>query len=149
MRAASISWGARLIPCLWQAIGSISNILISLTEFEAASQLLLAIIPRSLECETASLAAQLYSYLADANMGLAGKCEPKSSKRTEYMTKALAAVQKSFDHYSSIEDINMQCQMMAKKAMIMKLMGDLTLAADYAAAYVSLRKTAESLSLEG
>ncbi|OBS24012.1 hypothetical protein FPOA_04560 [Fusarium poae] len=149
MRAASISWGARLIPCLWQAIGSVSNILISLGEFEAASQLLLAIIPRSLECETASLAAQLYSYLADANMGLAGKCEPRSSKRTEYMTKALAAVQKSFDHYSSIEDINMQCQMMAKKAMIMKLTGDLTLAADYAAAYVSLKKTAESLSLEG
>lgn len=149
MRAASISWGARLIPCLWQAIGCVSNILISLGEFDAASQLLLAIIPRSLECETAGLAAQLYCYLADAYMGIAGKCEPKSSKRTEYMTKALAAVQKSFDHYSSIEDINMQCQMMAKKAMIMKLTGDLTLAADYAAAYVSLKKTAESLSHGG
>jgi anaphase-promoting complex subunit 5 len=82
-------------------------------------------------------------------MGLAGNCEPKSAKRSEYMTKALAAVQKSFDHYSSIEDINMQCQMMAKKAMIMKLTGDMVLAADYAAAYVSLRKTAESLSLDG
>ncbi|KAF4427993.1 anaphase-promoting complex subunit 5 [Fusarium austroafricanum] len=149
MRAASISWGARLIPCLWQAIGSVSNILVSLAEFEAASQLLLAVIPRSLECETASLTAQLYSYLADANMGLAGKCEPKSSKRAEYMTKALVAVQKSFDHYLSIEDINMQCQLMAKKAMIMKLTGDLVSAADCAAAYVSLRKTAESLSLGG
>jgi anaphase-promoting complex subunit 5 len=39
--------------------------------------------------------------------------------------------------------------MMAKKAMIMKLTGDMVLAADYAAAYVSLRKTAESLSLDG
>ncbi|KAM0249603.1 hypothetical protein ACHAP5_002729 [Fusarium lateritium] len=149
MRAASISWGARLIPCLWQAIGSLSNILISLAEFEAASQLLLAVIPRSLECETASLTAQLYCYLADAKMGLAGNCEPKSPRRAEYMTKALAAVQKSFDHYSAVEDINMQCQMMAKKAMIMKLTGDLVLAADYAAAYVSLRKTAETLSIDG
>ncbi|KAF5674903.1 anaphase-promoting complex subunit 5 [Fusarium heterosporum] len=149
MRAASISWGARLIPCLWQAIGSLSNILVSLAEFEAASQLLLAVIPRSLECETASLTAQLYCYLADAKMGLAGKCDPKSPKRAEYMTKALAAVQKSFDHYSSVEDINMQCQMMAKKAMIMKLTGDMVLAADYAAAYVSLRKTAESRSNGG
>ncbi|KAF4984445.1 hypothetical protein FZEAL_408 [Fusarium zealandicum] len=149
MRAASISWDARLIPCLWQAIGAVSNILVSLSEFEAATQLLTAVIPRSLECETASLTAQLYSYLADANMGLAGKCELKSSKRTEYMTKALTAVQKSFDHYSSIEDINMQCQMMAKKAMIMKLSGDMVLAADYAAAYVSLRKSAEVLSLGG
>ncbi|KAM0211776.1 hypothetical protein ACHAQD_010052 [Fusarium lateritium] len=149
MRAASISWGARLIPCLWQAIGSLSNILISLAEFEAASQLLLAVIPRSLECETAGLTAQLYCYLADAKMGLAGNCEPKSPKRAEYMTKALAAVQRSFDHYSAVEDINMQCQMMAKKAMIMKLTGDLVLAADYAAAYVSLRKTAETLSIGG
>jgi anaphase-promoting complex subunit 5 len=82
-------------------------------------------------------------------MGLAGNCEPKSPRRAEYMTKALAAVQKSFDHYSAVEDINMQCQMMAKKAMIMKLMGDLVLAADYAAAYVSLRKTAEALSIGG
>ncbi|KAF5022312.1 hypothetical protein F66182_5641 [Fusarium sp. NRRL 66182] len=149
MRAASISWGARLIPCLWQAIGAVSNILVSLAEFEAASQLLLAVIPRSLECETASLTAQLYSYLADASMGLAGRCEPKSTKRAEYMTKAASAVQSSFDHYSSIEDIHMQCQMMAKKAMIMKLSGDLVLAADYAATYVSLQKTAQSLSIGG
>ncbi|KAJ3519084.1 hypothetical protein NM208_g14270 [Fusarium decemcellulare] len=149
MRAASISWGARLIPSLWEAIGAVSNILISLAEFEAAAQLLLAVIPRSLECETAGLTAELYRYLADAYMGLAGKCEPKSSKRNEYMTKALAAVQKSFDHYSIIEDINMQCQMMAKKAMIMKLSGDMVLATDYAAAYVSLRKSAEVLSLGG
>ncbi|CAM1501670.1 Fc.00g036540.m01.CDS01 [Cosmosporella sp. VM-42] len=149
MRAASISWGARLIPSLWQAIGSISNILISLSEFQAAADLLIAIIPRSLECEAGSLTAHLYSYLADANMGLAGRMEPKSSKRMEYMTKALGAVQKSFDHYSSVEDAEMQCQMMAKKAMIMKLSGDMVLAADYAAAYVSLRKSAEALSLGG
>ncbi|KAF9771690.1 hypothetical protein IL306_010662 [Fusarium sp. DS 682] len=149
MRAASISWGGRLIPCLWESIGSVSNILISLKEFEAASQLLLAVIPRSLECESESLTAQLYSYLADANMGLAGECEPKSIERSEYMTKAVAAVQKSFDHYSSVEDINMQCQMMAKKAMMMKLTGDLVLAADCATTYVSLRKTAESYSLDG
>ncbi|KAM5347063.1 hypothetical protein ACJ41O_010068 [Fusarium nematophilum] len=149
MRAASISWRARLIPYLWQAIGAVSNILVSLAEFEAATQILTAAIPRSLECETAGLTAQLYGYLADAYMGLAGRSEPKSSKRTEYMTKAVAAVQKSFDHYSVIEDINMQCQMMAKKAMIMKLSGDMVLAADCAAAYVSLQKRAEVLSLGG
>lgn len=147
MRAASISWGARILPALWQSIGSLSNILMSLGEFEAASQLLTAIIPRSLECETVGTTAQLYSYLTDANMGLAGKMEPKSPKRMEYMTKAVGAVQKAFDHYSSIEDINQQCEMMAKKAMIMRLSGDLVLAADYAASYVALRKSAEALGL--
>ncbi|KAF7563846.1 hypothetical protein G7046_g242 [Stylonectria norvegica] len=146
MRAASISLGARLIPSLWEAIGAVSNILISLSEFEAASELLAAIIPRSLECEAVGLTAQLYSYLVDANMGLAGAAKAKSNMRMEYMSKALEAVQKSFDHYAGIEDINQQCQMMAKKAMIMKLSGDTVLAADYAATYVALRKTAEVLS---
>ncbi|KAH7157858.1 anaphase-promoting complex subunit 5-domain-containing protein [Dactylonectria estremocensis] len=149
MRATSISWRARLVLSLWHSTGAVANILVSLAEFEAASQLLNAVIPRSLECDATALTAQLYSYLADANMGLAGKHDAKSNKRTEYMTKALAAVQKSFDHYSSIEDIGQQCQMMAKKAMVMKLSGDMVLAADYAAAYVALRKTAQSLSHGG
>ncbi|KAH8651748.1 anaphase-promoting complex subunit 5-domain-containing protein [Ilyonectria robusta] len=149
MRATSISWRARIIPALWHSTGALANILVSLAEFEAASQLLNAVIPRSLECEAPALTAQLYSHLADANMGLAGKHDAKSSTRKEYLTKALAAVQKSFDHYSSIEDINQQCQMMAKKAMIIKLSGDMVLAADYAAAYVALRKSAELLSLGG
>jgi anaphase-promoting complex subunit 5 len=125
----------------------LSNIFVSLGEFEAATQLLVAVLPRALECESSALAAGLYSFLADANMGMAGKMAPKSSKRTEYMTRALSAVQKAFDHYSTIEDIKSQCEMMAKKAMIMKLTGEMALAADYAAAYVELRRTAESLSL--
>ena len=147
MRAASISWGARLMPALWQSIGALSNILVSMGEFEAASQLLTAVIPRCLECEAFGITAQLYSYLVDANMGLAGKMEPKSPKRMEYMTRAASAVQKAFDHYSSIEDVNQQCGMRAKKAMIMRLSGVMVLAADYAATYVTLRKSAEALSL--
>lgn len=149
VKAAGMAWRARLMPLLWQSMGFIANILVSLCEFEAASQLLVATLPRALECESADLVGRLYSSLADANMGQAGKMEPKSVKRTEYMTAALGAVNKAFDHYSSIEDINRQCEMMAKKAMIMKLSGDMVLAADYAAAYVALRKSAESLSLGG
>lgn len=147
MRAASLALRARLMACTWQAMGAISNILVSLNEFEAASELLAATIPRALECDNAFLSAQLYAYLADAHMGLAGQAGSKSSKRTECLTKALNAVQKSFDHASSIEDTQQQCELMAKKAMIMKLSGDAELAADYAAAYVALRKSAESLSL--
>lgn len=147
MKAASLSWRARLLPQLWQSLGKLSNILISLGEFSAASSILTAILPRALECETSEMNAILYSYLADASMGLAGREEPKSKKRTEYMTAAIAAVNKAFDWYSSIEDAGKQCEMMAKKAMIMKLSGDMKLAANYAAAYVSLKKSAEVLSL--
>jgi anaphase-promoting complex subunit 5 len=70
-------------------------------------------------------------------------------RRDEYLKRAAMAVQSAFDEYSSIEDINSQCEMMAKKAVIMKVLGDMALAADYAAAYVELKKKAESLSVNG
>ncbi|KAK7442627.1 anaphase-promoting complex protein [Colletotrichum acutatum] len=147
MRAASMAWRARLVSCLWQAIGAIANILTSLGEFEASVQLLTAVLPRSLECDSAALSGQLYSYLADANMGIAGTMAPQSAKRREYLTRATGAIQKAFDHYSSIEDITRQCEMMAKKATVMKVAGDKVLAADYAAAYVALRKEAAALAI--
>ncbi|KAM0524800.1 hypothetical protein ACHAPE_000904 [Trichoderma viride] len=174
LRAASLSLRARLMSLLWAAIGAISNIMVSMNEFEAATQLLTAVLPRSLECDSPTLTAKLYSYFADACMGLAGQCEsdgvarqgeeapeqdreaietesPKSAtqRRDEYLTRAAMAVQSAFDEYSSIEDINSQCEMMAKKAVIMKVLGDMVLAADYAAAYAELKKKAESLSLNG
>ncbi|KAI6780592.1 uncharacterized protein J7T54_008510 [Emericellopsis cladophorae] len=149
INAINIAWRARLVLQLWDALGVLSSILVSFGEFDAASQILIAVIPRAIETDSLFLVAQLYAYLADACMGLAGQEPPKSTKRTEHMTAALAAVNKAFDYYSSIEDIGKQCEMMAKKAMIMKLSGDMELAADYAAAYVSLKKTAEALSSGG
>ncbi|ROT41697.1 anaphase-promoting complex protein [Sodiomyces alkalinus F11] len=146
MRAASTAWRARLIPTLWQASGALASILSSLGEFDAAAQLLTAVLPRSLEYESAAMSGQLYSHLADANMGLAGKAPPNSARRTEHLTRAASAVEKAFDSYSAIEDTKKQCEMMAKKATIMKVAGDKALAADYAAAYVSLRKSAAALA---
>lgn len=146
MRAASIAWEARLIPLLWQAIGALANILSSLGEFRSAANLLTAVLPRSLEYGSAAMSGQLYSYLADANMGLAGKAPPNSPRRAEYLTRAASAVEKAFDSHSTIEDIEKQCEMMAKKATVMKVAGDKALAADYAAAYVSLRKSATALA---
>ncbi|KAI0130118.1 anaphase-promoting complex protein [Xylariales sp. AK1849] len=147
VRAANVAWRARLIPYLWPAIGAISNILVSLGDFEPAIQLLVAILPRSLECENAAMTAKLYSILGDANMGIAGKMPPKSNKRREYMTKAAEAIDKAFDHYSSMEDINKQCEMMAKKATIRKVDGDNVRANDYAAAYLALRRGAAQMKI--
>ncbi|PHH72588.1 hypothetical protein CDD80_4425 [Ophiocordyceps camponoti-rufipedis] len=149
VRATDMAWRARLLPCLWEAVGALSSMLVSLAEFAAAVNLLTAVIPRSLECEADAPTARLYSILADAHMGLAGAAEARSSRRTELLTRALRAVQKALDHYSAVEDVERQCEAMAKKAMIMKLTGEAALAADYAAAYVELRKRAEALSLDG
>ncbi|KAI1379174.1 anaphase-promoting complex subunit 5-domain-containing protein [Hypoxylon crocopeplum] len=147
VRAANVAWRARLIPYLWPAIGAIANILTSLGEFEPAIQLLNAVLPRSLECENSTMTAKLYSHLGDANMGMAGKMAPKSNKRREFMTKALEAIEKAFNHYSSVEDISRQCEMMAKKATIMKVSGDNVLANDYAAAYLAIRRDAEGTTV--
>ncbi|KAI1079687.1 anaphase-promoting complex subunit 5-domain-containing protein [Whalleya microplaca] len=147
VRAANVAWRARLIPYLWPAIGAIANILTSLGEFEPAIQLLIAVLPRSLECENAAMNAKLYSHLGDANMGMAGKMPPQSNKRREFMTKAVEAIEKAFNYYSSVEDINKQCEMMAKKATIMKVVGDNVLANDYAAAYLALRRDAAQMKI--
>lgn len=146
MRAASLAWRARLMTSLWHAIGAVSNLLISMGDFDSASELLHSVIPRALECELDDLAGQLYSYLADAHMGKAGEAD--GVRRTERLAAARRAVQKAFDHYSALEDIGKQCEMMAKKATIMKLSGDMELAASYAAAYCSLKET-EELYREG
>lgn len=147
MRAAGIAWRARLMSLLWRAVGAVAAILISLGEFEAAAEMITASLPRAMESEAAATTAQLFGCLADAYMGLAGASPRKSVQQLEYMTKALGAVEKAFDNYSAIEDSERQCEMMAKKATIMKLSGETTLAADYAAAYVALRRNAESLRL--
>jgi anaphase-promoting complex subunit 5 len=147
VRAANVAWRSRLIPYLWPAIGAISNILCSLGDYEPAIKLLLAILPRSLECENSAMTAKLYATLGDAHVGLAGKMPPKSNKRREYLTKAVEAIDKAFDHYSSIEDVKKQCECLAKKATIMKVSGDNVLANDCAAAYLALRKAAAQVDI--
>jgi anaphase-promoting complex subunit 5 len=149
MRAASLAWRARLMTSLWSSMGALCSILVSMNEFASAAELLCAVLPRAIECDSYDLTARLYACLADANMGLAGTMPAKSPRKTEYMTRALGAVEKAFDYYSGIEDAEKQCEMMAKKAVIMKVSGDMVLAADYAAAYIALRKSAASLSLGG
>lgn len=142
VRAASIAWRARLIPALWSAMGSIASILTSLSEFQASAEILLAVIPRALEYENCALNAQLYSYLVDTYMGMAGQAPTKSIKRKENLTKCLEFVDRAFSEYSSIEDVQGQCEMMAKKATIMKVVGEYILANDYAGAYMNLKKEA-------
>jgi anaphase-promoting complex subunit 5 len=142
VRAASIAWRARLIPGLWAAVGAIANILTSLSEFHASSQILISVIPRALECENCSLNAQLYSFLADAYMGIAGQAEHGSLKRRECLTRCLEYIDRSFSEYSALQDVRGQCEMMAKKATIMKVLGDKVQANDYASAYLDMRREA-------
>ncbi|KAL3420178.1 anaphase-promoting complex protein [Phlyctema vagabunda] len=143
IRAASIAWRARLMPALWGAMGAIANVLTSLHEFRAASQILVAVIPRALEYESCVFNAQLYSSLANAFMGLAGQETSSSSRRTEHLTTTLEYIDRAFNEHSAVEDVKGQCEMMAKKATIMQLVGESVLANDVASVYLGLRRGTE------
>ncbi|KAK3331090.1 putative APC5 protein [Apodospora peruviana] len=166
MRAASLAWRARLIPVLWQAIGALANVLTSLSEFAAAARLLMAVLPRCLETDAAYVTGALYSLLADARMGQAGEVtandqnQPlghhrrgvgttQGKRRMEFLTKADEALDFAFKYFSIVEDVEKQCEMLAKKATLMRTMGDYVLAGNYAAKYMALRKGQTSTATAG
>ncbi|KAI9848511.1 MAG: Anaphase-promoting complex subunit 5 [Sclerophora amabilis] len=140
VRAASIAWRARLMPALWHALCAIGNVLIQLKEFDAAAKVLGAIMPQLLECEDSELSALAYSLLVDAYVGQAGLAESESPHRKDCLAKASEHMEHAFAEYARIEEFQKQCEMMAKKATIMQLMGDFVLANDYAAKYLELKK---------
>ena len=144
MRATSIAWKARLVPLLWHAISALANVLNSLGEFEASAELLTAALPRCLECDAAFTSALLYSLLADAYMGQAGELgaagHPKA--QGELLVKTDQALDLALKHFSAVEDVDKQCEMLAKKATIMRVMGNHDLAENYAAKYLALKKGA-------
>ena len=141
--AASLAHRATLLPALWEAVGAVCAVLISLKEFSAAAKLLESVMPQILECEDCHFSAQTFSLLADAHMGIAGLAKAETLQRKEQLTKALDNIDRSFDEYSRIEDVKGQCEMMAKKATIMHLNGDSVLANDCAAKYLDIKRAAK------
>ena len=143
LRAATLAHRSRLLPALWEAIGAISRILISLREFDAAAKILSSIMPQVLECEDCDLAGKTFSFLADAHMGMAGQAKAETLQRKEQLTKALEYIDRSFDEFSRVGEIRGQCEMIAKKATIMHLNGDPVLANDCAAKYLDIKRAAK------
>ncbi|EHA20060.1 hypothetical protein ASPNIDRAFT_53076 [Aspergillus niger ATCC 1015] len=146
MRAASIAHRSRLLPSLWESICVLAGVLLSMREFDAVSELIESIMPQILETGDCSLAAQAYSLLVDANMGIAGTLwsegQTNSVLKKEHVTRALGYLDCAYEQYEEIEDIRGQCEIVAKKATVMHLTGDPVLANDYAAKYLDLKRQA-------
>lgn len=147
MRAASLAFRARLLPGLWEAVVVLAGVLLGLREFEAAAELVESVMPQVLEGNDCELAARAYSLLVDANMGVAGRLWAQGQgqghdqpAKKEYMNRALEYLDCAYEQYEEIEDLKGQCEMMAKKATVMHLTGDLVLANDYAAKYLDLQR---------
>lgn len=142
MRAVSIAHRSRLLIGLWEAVGALAVILMVFREFDAARAMLESIIPQVLGGESCHVAANSYSLLVDANMGMAGQTRREPGRQKEYLTRAIEFIDCAFAEYSKVEDLEGQCEMMAKKAQLMHLTGDLALANDYAAKYLDLKREA-------
>ncbi|MCJ1288116.1 anaphase promoting complex subunit 5 [Xylographa opegraphella] len=143
IRAACLAYEARLLPSLWQAVIVLCQVLNSLQEFDGGLKLLRAIIPQALECEDCELAGTAFSALADTHIGIAGKMLDGSIKQKEHMTRGLGYLEMAFDEYARGNLLRGQCEMLAKKATILHLNGDLVLANDCAARYLAILKTAD------
>ncbi|KAH6630139.1 anaphase-promoting complex subunit 5-domain-containing protein [Chaetomium sp. MPI-SDFR-AT-0129] len=141
MRAVSLAWRSRLVCVLWEAVGALANILNALGEFGPAERLLVAAIPRCLETNVVFTAGVLYSLLADARVGLVGEIagHPGTGEWQRRMGLAHAALDKAYDSFSAVEDLNKKCEMMAKKAALFKAGGELGKAEECASTYLRLR----------
>ena len=139
VRAANMCYRARIMPALWEAIGAISNILLAVKEYDAAVSLLENIIPQVNECQDCVLTARTYGLLVDAHMGMAGQQDAKSTKRNEYVNRAMDFIEFSYEQFRRVEDLKGQMEMLAKKATVMHWQGDLLLANDTASQYLQLR----------
>lgn len=163
MRATSLAWRARLLPLLWQGVGALANILNSLGEFIAAAKMIMVVLPRCLETDTAYVAGTLYNLLADSRMGQAGEVvaaeggygqqsrlagmSPGNKRAIEFFTKADNALEDALRYFSMVEDVRKQCEVLAKKATLKRAMGDHGMAENCAARYLALKSGRTSATI--
>ncbi|KZF20496.1 anaphase-promoting complex subunit Apc5 [Xylona heveae TC161] len=140
LRAVCIAHQARILPGLWEAVYALALVLINLREYQATANLLDGIMPQVLEWEDCALSAQLYSSLVDSYIGLAGETEKHSLSQQSLLDTSLSLIDASIHEYSKIEDLNGQCEMVAKKATVMHLLGASDSAEETAARYMELIK---------
>ena len=141
LRAASLAYRTRIASVLWEAIEVVGQVLLSMSEFEATIRLLECIIPQVLECEDSELIGGCIATAADAYMGLASQTAEKSEWKTkERMVRALGYLELAESEFAKVGNVKRQCEVLAKKGMILMKCGDQALANDCAARYLLLAK---------
>ncbi|KAF2034414.1 hypothetical protein EK21DRAFT_85454 [Setomelanomma holmii] len=143
LRAASVSYKAKLMPSLWAAVGLLANILNSMGECAGAKRLLEGVVPQAIEGVDNMLIGTLYSHLADSYMGLADPnreptaTSPPSSPSSHRSTTANVAkaelyIDRARECYKKSGCLAGECEQLMKKAIIAKLRGDEKLAEEWA-----------------
>lgn len=141
LRAASVSFKAKLMPSLWSAVGLLANILNGLGEYNSAKRLAEGVIPQALEGQDNMLIGTLFSHLADSYMGLADPNAQVSetasgANANRSMAANVAKAELYFDRargcYKKSGYLAGECEQIMKKAIIAKLRGDEKLAEEWA-----------------
>ncbi|KAF9735308.1 anaphase-promoting complex protein [Paraphaeosphaeria minitans] len=136
LRAASVAFKAHLKTCLFTAVGLLANILIANADYQAATRLLSAIIPQSLENGDVHAAGTLYSHMGDAYMGLAGIEDASTAAglrlRAMRVSRAELYIDRARECFKKAEDVGGECEQLMKKAVIARLRGDEELAEEWA-----------------
>ncbi|KAH7078559.1 anaphase-promoting complex subunit 5-domain-containing protein [Paraphoma chrysanthemicola] len=144
LRAASVSYKAKLMPSLWAAVGLLANILNNLGECANARRLVEGVLPQAIEGTDNLLIGTLYSHLADSYMGLADpnretkaadspSSSPSSPRSTaNNVAKAELYIDRARECYKKSGYLAGECEQLMKKAIIAKLRGDEKLAEEWA-----------------
>nr|AYN77765.1 anaphase promoting complex subunit 5 [Berkeleyomyces basicola] len=159
-RAAKLALDSCSVESVCEAMGLLANILNSLGEFRAALELLNAALPRVLETENVAIAGEMYSFLADAYMGIAGQASQpvaglksrasapltppalspeQASHRKANMSRAMVALDRAFVQFEAIGDRQGQCDTLAKKATIFRISGEKELAEETATRFMDIK----------
>ncbi|KAI5301793.1 anaphase promoting complex subunit 5 [Ascosphaera pollenicola] len=149
MRAASVAFRSRFYPGLWEAIGLLSRVLMSFREFRAAVDILESITPQVLAYNNTELKARIFSLLGDGNMGLAGQAVSDRQLRDTFLEDTIDSIDESLILYEVLGDVHRQCEMMAKKAMALRALGDFARTEETATKYLDLRKKAQARTAAG
>ena len=74
-----------------------------------------------------------------ASIGGNGAGTRQSKRAMEFFTKADNALEDALRYFSMVEDVEKQCEVLAKKATLKRAMGDGAMAESCAARYLALR----------
>ena len=133
---------------LGQAVQVLGSILNELAEFGGALDIIEAILPRVscysrpyrhaksirhthadrtpqiLETHNLPLTAALYTTLADAHVGLAGTLSEDPAQQNSNMASAAVHLERAYDLYTILEDLDGKLDCLAKKQMLARWKGD-------------------------
>ncbi|KAL1886935.1 APC5 protein [Ceratocystis pirilliformis] len=156
-RAAKLAMESLSVENICEAMEVLANLLNSLGNFGAALELLNATLPRALETASVAIMGETYLCLADTYMGMAGElgrniqagpfaqtppsnlAVKQANARKVNMEKAAKSLDRAFEQFQAMDYHEGQCNVLAKKATIFRILGESDLAEKAAGQFLDIR----------